>query len=85
MNEAPRRVSTGKARRFSVGLLVVMATLSCWIVGVTHQEAVLRAAAAVGAIVAMTGSLALATNRGNLLGWYVITVGVTVLRLLSEA
>jgi hypothetical protein len=83
MTEAPRRVRTGKARRFSVGMLVVTATLSCWIVGVTHQDGVIRAAAAVVALAAMTGSLALTRSRGNVLGWYVITVGVTLLRVVT--
>jgi hypothetical protein len=85
MTDAPRPVRTGKARRFSVGLLVVVATLSCWIVGVTHQDGAIRAVAAVVALAAMAGSLALARNRGNILGWYVITVAVALLRVVTES
>ena len=83
MTEPPRLVRAGKARRFSVGLLVVMATLSCWIFGVAHQDGTIRAVAAVVALAAMAGSLALARKRGNVLGWYVITVAVALLRVVT--
>jgi hypothetical protein len=66
-----------------VGLLVVMATLGCCVVGVTNQSPTIRAVAAVATVVVMAGSLALARKRGNVLGWYVVAVGTTLLRVLS--
>ncbi|MBF4591770.1 hypothetical protein [Curtobacterium sp. VKM Ac-1395] len=45
----------------------------------------IRAMAAVAALAAMAGSLVLAKSRGNVIGWYVITVGVTLLRVLTES
>ncbi|WP_144760548.1 hypothetical protein [Curtobacterium sp. 9128] len=74
---------TPRRRRFTA-LLVVLATLACCVVGVDHQSPAIRLLAAAVALAAMAGSLALATRRGNMVGWYVIAIGVTLLRVLSE-
>ena len=83
MTDVPGPSRRDRVRRAAVGLLVVMATLGCCVFGVTDQTATVRAVAAVATAVVMAGSLALARKRGNLLGWYVVAVGTTLLRVLS--
>ena len=84
MSDVPGPNRRDSARRVALGLLVVMATLGCCIVGVANQKPTIRAIAAVATVVLMAGSLALARKRGNLIGWYVVAIGTTVLRVLSD-
>jgi hypothetical protein len=64
---------------------VVVATLGCCVVGVTNQGPTIRGIAAVVTVAAMAVSLALARKRGNLMGWYVVAIGTTLLRVLSNS
>ncbi|WP_146236716.1 MULTISPECIES: hypothetical protein [unclassified Curtobacterium] len=84
MSEAPRPIRRDRGRRAALGLLVVLATLGCCVIGVTGQSLVIRGIAAGATLVVMGCSLVLARKRGNLVGWYVIAVGTTVLRMLSD-
>ncbi|MFJ3385010.1 MULTISPECIES: hypothetical protein [unclassified Curtobacterium] len=60
-----------------------MATLALFLVGVADQTGPIRVVGAVIAAVTGTLSLVFAKKRGNLVGWYAITAGVMVLRLMS--
>ncbi|GAA1492836.1 hypothetical protein [Curtobacterium herbarum] len=73
----------GRIRQSVVGLLTVVATLGCCVVGVMSEGLTIRGVAAVVTVAAMAGSLALARGRGNLVGWYVAAAGVALLRVLS--
>lgn len=66
---APSAEKVGRARRSITVLLVVVATVALFTVGVAGAAA--------------TPSLVLAKKRGDLAGWYVLTTGVMVLRLLT--
>jgi hypothetical protein len=63
---------------------VVITTLSVMTIGVDGQTWPVRIAALAIAIPAGAGSIALAQKRSNVMGWYVISVGVAVFRLLAE-
>jgi hypothetical protein len=84
VSEGPRPIRRDRGRRAALGLLVVLATLGCCVVGVTGQGPVIRGIAAGATVVVMGCSLMLARKRGNLVGWYVMAVGTTVLRMLSD-
>lgn len=71
------------ARQGLVAFLVVVATVALFTVGVAGQDPVIRWIALAVAGATATPSLVLARKRGNLAGWYVLTTGVMVLRLLT--
>ncbi len=80
---APSAEKVGRARRSITVLLVVVATVALFTVGVAGQDPVIRWIALAVAGAAATPSLVLAKKRGDLAGWYVLTTGVMVLRLLT--
>lgn len=69
----------------TTALLVVVATVALFTVGVAGQDPMTRWIALTVAGATAIPSLVLATKRGNLAGWYVLTTGVMLLRLLTHA
>ncbi|ROP63236.1 hypothetical protein EDF24_0259 [Curtobacterium sp. PhB130] len=63
---------------------MAIATVAMFAIGVSGQAPSVRWVALAIAASAAALSLVLAKKKSNLVGWYVITVGVLALRLLSE-
>jgi hypothetical protein len=66
-------------------VLAVITTLALLVVGVEDQSLPVRGLASVAAVGAGVVSVVLARSRGNLVGWYLIAVGVVIIRVLAGA
>ncbi|WIB26257.1 hypothetical protein [Curtobacterium sp. MCSS17_015] len=66
-------------------VLAVITTLALLVAGVEDQSLPVRGVASVTAAGAGGVSIVLARSRGNLVGWYLIAVGVVIIRVLAGA
>jgi hypothetical protein len=77
-------VISSRPRRAAIIALTILATTCALIAGVSGQDPWIRWPALVVAIGSAAGSLAMSARKNSLAGWYAVTAGVLLYRVLTD-
>jgi hypothetical protein len=83
MTEEHPMIAT-RRRRAAIIATTVLATTCALVAGVSGQEPWIRWPALVVAFGSAAGSLAMSARRNSLVGWYAVTAGVLLYRLVKD-
>lgn len=78
------QVVTSRWRRASIIALTILATACALTAGVSGQDPWIRWPALAVAVGSAAGSLAMSVRKKSLVGWYAVTAGVLLYRMVKD-